>query len=384
MSLIDESLESSAVDVGSPESISSQNIPIRNLWHMLLYAWDRSDLVGKWKSDVETAPTLDALLASILAHLLRQRLRIGLDRDYRNFERETPGLRGRILFRESIKKLSFQHGRTVSRFDLFTHNIPKNQIIRSTLLHLLNTADFGEFRSNAAKELRANIRSLVRSMGDVSLKPLCVTDIIIEQKKRNDRDYALMLTICHFLVEHLMPTESAGTSKTPLIHRSDIRFLHKLYEDFVAKFYKIHLKNWFVRPQHMFKWPVQEASGFLPVMKPDIVFEHRASGHIVVLDTKFTAKSLVEGQYQSLRFSRDHLFQIYSYVKSQEDRSDCYRKSTGILLYPTAANSLSESIFVQGHRLRWETIDLAMEWQDIETYLLNILNDEESRASIPE
>ena len=221
-------------------------------------------------------------------------------------------------------------------------------------------------------------------MSDVTLVPLRIQDIISAQRKRNDRDYALMLTICRFLVENLMPTESAGEAKTPLIRRSDIKFFYKLYEDFVAKFYKIHLKNWFVRPQHMFKWPVQDASGFLPTMKPDIVFEHRASGHIVVLDTKFTAKSLVEGQYQSLRFSRDHLFQIYSYVKSQEDRSDCYKKSTGILLYPTAANSLSESIFVQGHRLRWETIDLAMEWRAIEKYLLGILDDEELCASVPQ
>ena len=147
MSVIDESLESPSADFGSLESISSGDIPIRNLWHMLLYAWEQSDLVGKWKSDVESAPTLDALLASILAHLLRQRLRIGLDRDYRSYERETPGLRGRVLFRESIKRLSLQHGRTVCRFDMFTHDISKNQIIRSTLVHLLNTADFGEFRS---------------------------------------------------------------------------------------------------------------------------------------------------------------------------------------------------------------------------------------------
>jgi 5-methylcytosine-specific restriction enzyme subunit McrC len=376
MSVIDESLESPSAEFGSLESISSGDIPIRNLWHMLLYAWEQSDLVGKWKSDVESAPTLDALLASILAHLLRQRLRIGLDRDYRSYERETPGLRGRVLFRESIKKLSLQHGRTVSRFDLFTHDISKNQIIRSTLVQLLNTADFGEFRSESAKELRANLRGLVRSMSDVTLVPLRMQDIVSAQRKRNDRDYALMLTICRFLVEHLMPTESAGAAKTPLIRRSDVRFLYKLYEDFVAKFYKIHLKNWFVRPQHVFKWPVQDIAGFLPTMKPDIVFEHRVSGHIVVLDTKFTSKSLQEGQYQTLRFSRDHLFQIYSYVKSQEERSDCYRSSTGILLYPVANHRLSESILVQGHRLRWETVDLAKNWSDIEKYLLNILNDE--------
>lgn len=47
-------------------------IPIKNLWFMLLYAWDRPELLGSWRADVETAPNLATLLARILARLVQQ------------------------------------------------------------------------------------------------------------------------------------------------------------------------------------------------------------------------------------------------------------------------------------------------------------------------
>jgi 5-methylcytosine-specific restriction endonuclease McrBC regulatory subunit McrC len=76
--------------------LTKTGIPVRNLWHMLLYAWDVVHLKSHWKADVESAPTLEALLASILANLIRQRLRIGLGRDYRSHAAEIGGVRGRV------------------------------------------------------------------------------------------------------------------------------------------------------------------------------------------------------------------------------------------------------------------------------------------------
>ena len=58
-------------------TISTEHgIPIRNLWYMLLYAWNEAplqDLRGRALQDaaVERAPTLDALLASVLIKLMQ-------------------------------------------------------------------------------------------------------------------------------------------------------------------------------------------------------------------------------------------------------------------------------------------------------------------------
>ena len=62
-----------------PITFTEHGIPIRNLWHMLLYAWNEPSTPNHISmGDVESAPTLDALLALILIKILQQRMRIGL------------------------------------------------------------------------------------------------------------------------------------------------------------------------------------------------------------------------------------------------------------------------------------------------------------------
>ena len=45
---------------------------------------------------------------------------------------------------------------------------------------------------------------------------------------------------------------------------------------------------------------------------------------------------------------------------------------TGILLYPAVRFQLSESVNMQGHVLRWETIDLAQPWQNMNPIYSNV------------
>ena len=55
-----------------PDSVhyTEYGIPIRNLWHMCLYAWNDVSIHRHWSMDIaESAPTLYALLASVLARL---------------------------------------------------------------------------------------------------------------------------------------------------------------------------------------------------------------------------------------------------------------------------------------------------------------------------
>src|SRR5215208_564770 len=90
-----------------PVQFTEYGIPIRNLWHMLLYAWNEVPFHATrgWTMEaVESAPTLDTLLASVLIKLMQQRLRIGLGHDYVEQERALQGIRGRIKFAASLKQ----------------------------------------------------------------------------------------------------------------------------------------------------------------------------------------------------------------------------------------------------------------------------------------
>ncbi|GEM_PF-3479795 len=62
-------------------------------------------------------------------------------------------------------------------------------------------------------------------------------------------------------------------------------------------------------------------------MKPDLILQHNKTKQIIILDTKFTEHSIKKGQYGNLTFDSNHLFQIYAYVKSQENKSEYYKKS---------------------------------------------------------
>src|SRR5512144_643005 len=141
-------------------------IPIRNLWHMLLYAWNEVPLDGarSWTmAYAEQAPTLDALLALILIKLMQQRLRIGLGHDYVEQEQKVAGIRGRIQFGESLKQRTLDRGQMICEFQKYSANSPKNQIIRTTLARLMKAGHFGA-DSASVKVIHQQLRQLIGNL----------------------------------------------------------------------------------------------------------------------------------------------------------------------------------------------------------------------------
>lgn len=344
-------------------------VPIRNIWHMLLYAWDRVDLIGQWRSDVEAAPTLNALLASILAQLVQQRLRIGIGRDYDTVTNEIAAVRGRVLLGESVRRMSFPRRRACCSFQVFTPDVPKNRIIRGVLAKLVDDGDLGP--DHSGRELRSRLRRVVRDLEGVRLEPPRPGETGRELLRKHDRDYALMLSICQLLIRHEMPTESSGVANGFVAEKTTL-VLSAIYEKFVARFFRHQLSEWRVTAQPRWRWPTETPSDHLPSLSPDLLLEHRGDARVIVLDTKFTADVLHPGQWDTLRFKREHLFQIYAYLRSQEHRSESFLAATGVLLYPTVRHAVSECVEIHGHRIRWETVDLARPWQEIEERLLAI------------
>src|SRR5689334_16275274 len=109
-------------------------------------------------------------------------------------------------------------------------------------------------------------------------------------------------------------------------------------------------------------------------MKPDLILQHNTSGNLLMLDTKFTAKSLVENIWGKQLFDSSHLYQMYAYLNTQARLSEHHQKAVGILLYPAVDHNLSESIELENHIIRIECLDLTAKWQDIEKQLVNIVS----------
>lgn len=354
---------------------TEHGIPIRNLWHMLLYAWNEIPLnaMRHWvMSDIESAPTLDALLASILMQLMHGRLRIGLGGDYVTKEGTLKGIRGRIDFSKSLKQHAFEHGEAHCEYQQFTANSPKNQIIRTTFARLIQTGQFGP-DANQANKLRHRLRHLTRLLDGIDLIELTPDLIHRQQLGHNDNDYRLMLEICWLILQRQMPTESPGQHALPALDR-DTLVLHNIYERFVANFYRIHLDGWIVTPQKRLEWHEKYSNSNLPSMVPDLVLQEKSTGQLIILDTKFTANSLVENQWGKRIYDSSHLYQLYAYLKSQEHLSKTHQNTIGILLYPAVNNKFSEKIELQDHVMRVESVDLTAPWQEIEGQLLELIH----------
>src|SRR5258706_1235706 len=356
-------------------------IPIRNLWHMCLYAWNEVPLKGHWTLDVaEDAPTLDALLASILVKLVQQRLRIGLGCSYVNERQSIRGIRGRIDFAESLKRQAFEQGQAVCEFQQYSANAPKNQIIRSTLTRLVQIGNFGPDHIQA-NELRHTLRVLTRTLDGVDLIELKIDFIRRQQFGRNDGDYRLMLAICELILLRQMPSEQGAKLGLPALDR-DALILYNIYERFVANFYRIHLHGWNVVHQKQLDWHEKSKNNWMPSLRPDIILEETATRRMIILDTKFTAQNLITNPWGKRTFDSSHLYQMYAYLRTQEHLSEQHRKATGILLYPTVDHKLSENIELENHTVRIESVDQKSQWQDIEQELLNIINKEAAKNNI--
>ena len=357
-----------------PDSIhyTEYGIPIRNLWHMCLYAWNDVSIQRHWSMDIaEDAPTLDALLASVLAGLVQQRLRIGLGRSYVNEHQSIRGIRGRIDFAESLKYQTFEKGQAYCDFQQYSANAPINQIIRSTLTRLVQVGEFGP-NQKQAYELRHTLRTLVRALDGIDLIELKLDFIRRQQINRNDGDYHLMLAICELILMRQMPSEQEGQSRLPELEREAL-VLHNIYERFVANFYRIHLRGWKVSAQKQLDWHAKSQPRFMPSLRPDIMLEENQTGRIIILDTKFTAQSLVENQWGSQTFDSSHLYQLYTYLRTQENVSESHKSASGILLYPAVNQKLSEKIELEHHVMRVESVDLSRPWPDIEHELIALI-----------
>ena len=362
-------------DMNRSPASTHHGIPIRNLWHMLLYAWNQASLSGfVTPGEVESAPTLDALFATVLSRSMQQRMRIGLGHAYVNEARSLRGVRGRINFSESLKQHAFEQGEADCEFQQFSANEPRNQIIRSTLLKLVQNGNFGPDKTEA-DAVRYRLRWLVRNLDGIDLIDLTPALIGRHLLAQNDHDYQLMLSVCELVLQRQMPLETWGIHPVPGLDRDGL-ILHRIYERFVANFYRIHLKGWEITAQKRLDWHAGETSEHLPSMVPDLVFQNQNTGQLIILDTKFT-QSLVENQWGKPIYESSHLYQLYAYLRSQEHLSEAHRLASGILLYPATQNAFPERVQLQGHPILMECVNLAAPWQEVERQLLALVQREE-------
>lgn len=108
----------------------------------------------------------------------------------------------------------------------------------------------------------------------------------------------------------------------------------------------------------------------LPGMITDIVLDHLPSAHRTIIDTKFTSIFRADKRFGTHKLKSEYVYQIYAYLLSQEGTESWADEARGLLLHPAVGENVDESVIIQGHRIRFVTIDLATPTREVRSQFL--------------
>ncbi|WGK70378.1 5-methylcytosine-specific restriction endonuclease system specificity protein McrC [Candidatus Haliotispira prima] len=351
-------------------------IPVRNLWLLMLYASDlfRQLAQGAPVSVEDNPDDIPDLVAEILSKEVEQRIKRNLSFGYRTREASLNRVRGRINVLKTERHRLLEKGKVFCRFDELTVDTPRNRFARAALEKISNLVK----RRELAHKCRSMANSL-RCMGVVGEKP-GHAEVSTDRFGRHDAIDRKMLAAAHLAFNLALPTESAGTKYLSLPDR-EITWIRRLYEKGVAGFYNCTLSDqgWRIEAGKYMYWPMEadrKSPGMdkiFPSMCTDITLSHKDKGRRLIIDTKFNA-IVTKGWYREQTIRSGYIYQIYAYLRSQEGRGDPLAdRATGILLHPSIGSMLNESVTIQGHEIRFVTVDLSAETKRIREQLLQIV-----------
>lgn len=348
-------------------------IPVRNVWLLMLYASDLFRMKGIDGKGIENMPDdLPDLVGEILAHAVEQRQRRSLSLGYRTRTAALGRVRGRIDVLMTERHQLLARGLVACRFDELTVDTPRNRFVRAALELIARVA--------ARPEVIRRCRRLaydMKAMG-VSGTPPTSREMTTDRFGRHDMEDQEMVAAAKLAFELAIPTEIAGPQKMPLSDR-DERWVRKLFERAVGGFFQVVLPptEWRVTTGGALAWPTTASTKgigrILPGMRTDIVLDDKAARRRIVIDTKFNA-IVTNGWYREESLRSGYLYQMYAYLRSQEGSGDEYSDGAeGVLLHPSVGSNLDESVVIQGHKIRFITVDLGGYAKEIRNELLRVV-----------
>ena len=348
-------------------------IPVRNLWLLMLYASDLFRMRGRGRVAREDSPDeLPNLVAEILAHAVEKRQRRQLSLGYRRRNAVINRVRGRIDVLKTARGHLLSRGRVACRFDELTIDTARNRFVRGALVQASQLAT----DTAVARRCRKLAHEL-RRMGVAGILP-SPAEVQADCVGRQDIDDRFMFAAARLVFEMAMPTEDSGTYALPLPDK-EAQWVRRLFERAVGGFYEVVLENegWRVRTGMWLDWHMERRTAgvdsILPNMKTDVVLEHGDSQRRIVIDTKF-APVLTSGWYREETLRSGYLFQIYAYLRSQAGRgSPVADRAEGLLLHPSVGRDVDEAAVIQGHPIRFATVDLAASGTEIRRRLLDVV-----------
>ena len=370
------------MSIASASVATVGRIPVRNLWLLMLYASRLfRELPSTRRSAAEENPDdIPNLVAEILTRAVERRLRRNLSLEFDRRQADLARVRGRIDSLRTECRLLQQKGRVACSFDELTTDTPRNRFVKVALNQLHQRVNESELRRRCRITAAALERAGVGT--DNSRDPVMRDSRSTVSAGRANTEDRQMLAAAELALNLRLPTEDPGQSPLSAPDRDEV-WVRKLFEGAVGGFYDTLLspQGWSVRTGGVMRWQVESPTEgiqlILPSMKTDIVLQRPDTGSgspasRVVIDTKFT-NIVGLGQHGNTTLHSNHIYQIYSYLRSQEQQADPLSlTASGMLLHPSVGEDIDESAVIQGHRIRFATVNLATDSLAIRKRLLEL------------
>lgn len=350
-------------------------IPVRNLWLLMLYASDLYRQIGTGTIAVEDNPEEIAdLVAEILYHQVERRLMRNLSYGYQHKVAVIGRVRGRIDTLYTERHRLMDKGKVCCRFEELTVDTPRNRYVRAALEKLSLLVN----NNNLGHRCRTLAFSLER-LGVHEDKPVGYNGKS-ERFGRHDAEDQKMVAAADLAFSLALPTEFSGRHHLALPDKNK-EWLKKLFEKGIAGFYAVALDKteWRVLAGKQFNWQIIDKTAgidsILPSMKTDIIIDRKSTDERLVIDTKFNSVT-ISGWHREETLRSGYIYQMYTYLRSQEDDTDpTSLTASGMLLHPSVDRELNESVTIQGHTIRFCTVNLGNEAAKIREQLLGLLSD---------
>lgn len=341
----------------------NNNIPIRNIYYMLSYAYRTLNLSEYKQVGTENFENVKELYAEILSIGIPVLIRGGLSKDYISVEETSNVIKGKIDINATIKKNSLVNKKVAVVYDEFSENILLNQIIKATLVYLS--------RSNKISlKMRRVFYGLLPYFTEVSDVEL---DLKLWKNVRYNRQnirYQFIVDVCRYLYEQLLFDESSASQMMKEVQ--DEQRLSSLYEKFTYAFFQRETKYKVSHPQ--IYWSVDDGfTDALPIMQTDLVLQK--DKRTLIVDTKFYSENMVARfKGGAAKQVSGNLYQIFTYINNWKKVPD--ETVAGMLLYAktTALNQPNHIYNIKGNQIFVVSLDLHQDFSGIKENLLAYAN----------
>lgn len=343
---------------------ANPQIPIRNIYYMLSYAYQTLRLSEYQKISVEEFHNVKELYAEILKVGIPVLIRGGLIKDYIRISERSTVVRGKIDINSSIKQNTLVNKKLVVVYDEFSEDILLNQIIKATLVYLSHS-------NKIKKEVRQSLYGLLPYFAEVSEIQLNLNLWKKIQYNRQNIRYQFIIDVCRYLYEELLLDENSSDHLMNQIQEE--QRLSSLYEKFIFAFYKRETSYKVWHPQ--IEWKVEnDFIEALPIMQTDIVLSQ--VNKTLIIDTKFYSENMsIRFEGGKAKQKSNNLYQIFTYVNNWNAKAD--EEVAGMLLYAKTIGQHQPQHYyeIKGNKISVVNLDLNQDFNGIKKDLLSLVEE---------